>query len=168
MGFQKPWWVQCGARPLGVPVTCTGGQQNTTPLWSLWGWGHWRMPWAVVKVRDPSAQKTDFQKHKESLVLLELTCRLCPWGGGGQISHCVGGGGGMLDAPRNIIIEILYQAPVCLSWRTWKSYESAECVSGWGGDHKNNHHCCGRQYIMAGLPAWKVNAILLCVCFSEG
>lgn len=73
-----------------------------------------------------------------------------------------------LNAPRNIRIEILYQVPACLSWRTWKSYESAECVSGWGGEHKNNHHCRGRQSIMAGLPAWKVNAIILCVCFSEG
>lgn len=77
------------------------------------------------------------------------------------------GGGGMLDAPRSVITETLYQAPTCWSWRTWKSYESAECVSGWGGEHRNND-CCGRQYIMAGLPAWKVNAIILCVCFSQG
>lgn len=86
----------------------------------------------------------------------------------GRIHGCIGCGGSVLDTPRNVIIEILYQAPTCLSWRAWKSYESAEWVSGWGGEHKNNHHRCGRQYIMAGLPGWKVNAIRLCVCFSEG
>lgn len=88
-----------------------------------------------------------------------------------QIQHCVESGrewGNVLDVPRNVIIEILCQASACLSWRAWKSYESAECVSGWGGKHKNNHHHCGRQYIMAGLPRWTVNTIRLCVCFREG
>lgn len=71
-------------------------------------------------------------------------------------------------ASRKDLIEVLYQAHACLSWRAWKSYGSAKYVSGWGGEHENNHHCCGRQYIMVGLPGWRVNAICLCVCFSEG
>lgn len=71
------------------------------------------MPGAAVQVRDPSAQESDFQQHKKLLVLLELTCRPCPWGSGGQVSRCVGGGGGMLDAPMSVITEILYQAPTC-------------------------------------------------------
>lgn len=38
----------------------------------------------------PICTEEDFQKYKKLLVLLKLTCRPCPWGGGGQISHCVG------------------------------------------------------------------------------
>lgn len=89
-------------------------------------------------------------------------------GGGDEFAVALGVGGSVLDTPSIIIIEILYQVPGCLSWRAWKSYESDECVSGWGGEHKNNHHQCGRQYIMAGLPDWKVNVICLCVCFTKG
>ena len=68
--------------------------------------------------RDPFSQKKGgFQKHKKPLTLLDLSCRLCPWGGGTESTIVLGVGGSMLDAPRNVIIEILYQVPVCLSWR---------------------------------------------------
>lgn len=130
--------------------------KQVNPLWSSWDRGQecWRMPTAMSNPNTKHRDLLDLT-HKALFLRCVLQPILCwEWEAFG--------------ASRKVLIEVLYQAHACLSWRAWKSYGSAKYVSGWGGEHENNHHCCGRQYIMVGLPGWRVNAICLCVCFSEG
>lgn len=60
--------------------------------------------------RLPEAQKTSGSSGADL-----LTMALGWWGA--NLPLCWGGSS-MVGAPRNIISDILYQAPVCLSWRT--------------------------------------------------